>query len=101
MDVRPPQSYSIVTATAVAARAIQGHLPASMDAEWRAATDRARVWLQKVAPLTPKSGRASSWVCRGSAWRRPRCEPHVRALVAAQRKEAAGHSYHAWALTRT
>ncbi len=50
IDVRPPQSYSVVTATAVAARAIQGYLPASMDAERRAATDRARAWLQKVVP---------------------------------------------------
>ena len=50
IDVRPPQSYSVVTATAVAVRAIQRYLPASMDAERRAATDRARRWLQKVVP---------------------------------------------------
>src|SRR5688572_14720262 len=50
IDVRPPQGSSIVTATAVAARAIQGSLPASMDAARGTATDRARVWLQKVVP---------------------------------------------------
>ena len=87
IDVRPPQSYSIVTATAVAARAIQGYLPSSMDAERRAATNRARVWLQKVVPADTEERAMQllglSWIGTPSA----ALEPPVRALVAAQRAD--------------
>ena len=87
IDVRPPQGYSIVTATAVAARAIQGHLPASMDAERRTATDRARVWLQHVVPADTEEGTFQllglSWVGVAPA----ALEPQVRALVGAQRTD--------------
>ena len=87
IDVRPPQSYSVVTATAVAARAIQRYLPASMDAERRVATDRARVWLQKVAPADTEDRTLQllglSWIGEAP----DALAPQVRALVAAQRPD--------------
>ena len=88
IDVRPPQSYSVVTATAVAARAIQRYLPASMDAERRAATDRAR----GVAPEGRAGGHrraraAASGPVVDRGTRRTPLEPQVRALVAAQRAD--------------
>ncbi len=87
LDVRPPQSFSIVTATAVAARAIQRHLPASMDAERRAATDRARAWLQKVVPADTEERAWQLLGLSGIGSAPAALEPHVRALLAAQRKD--------------
>ena len=87
IDVRPPQSFSVVTATAVAVRAIQRHLPASMDAERRAATDRAGAWLQKVVPADTEE-RAWQLLGLSAIGTAPAAlEPHVLALVAAQRKD--------------
>ncbi len=87
IDTRPPQSYSVVTATAVAVRAIQDYLPASMDADRRAATDRARRWLQAVVPVDTED---RSLQLLGLSWAgaSPQAlEPLVRALVAAQRPD--------------
>ena len=87
IDVRPPQSYSGVTATAVAMRAIQGYLPPSMDAERRVAADRAREWLQKVVPADTEDRTMQllglSWMGAPSA----ALAPQVQALVAAQRAD--------------
>lgn len=45
LDARPPQSYSPVTATAVAARAIQLYMPAQLRKETDERLARARTWL--------------------------------------------------------
>jgi ankyrin repeat protein len=87
IDVRPPQSYSVVTATAVALRATQAHLPASMDAERRTATDRARAWLQKAVPADTEE---RTFQLLGLSWAGASpasLEPQVRALLAAQRAD--------------
>ena len=87
IDVRPPQSYSVVTATAVAVRAIQGHLPPSMDVERRTATSRARQWLESVLPSDTE---ARTFQLLGLAWAGASAaslEPQVRALIAAQRAD--------------
>jgi ankyrin repeat protein len=87
IDVRPPQSYSIVTSTAVALRAIQGYLPASMHAERRAAVDRARQWLSTVVPVDNEDrtfqllGLASAGAAPASV------EPQVRGLLGTQRPD--------------
>ena len=84
IDVRPPQSYSIVTSTAVAARAIQRYLPASMHAEQRAAVDRAREWLRTVVPADNEE---RTFQLLGLSWARGRTG---RARPAGTR--AAGHA---------
>ena len=50
LDVRPPQSYSFVTATAVAMRAVQLYGHSSLAAETKARTERARRWLGSQHP---------------------------------------------------
>jgi ankyrin repeat protein len=87
IDTRPPQAYSVVTATAVAVRALQDYLPASMDADRRGATDRARRWLQAVVPVDTED---RSLQLLGLSWAGASPQalaPLVRALVAAQRPD--------------
>ena len=87
IDVRPPQSYSVVTGTAVAVRAIQRYLPASMHAERRAAVDRARQWLQAVVPADTEE---RTFQLLGLSWTGASpaaLEPLVRGLLAAQRPD--------------
>jgi len=50
LDVRPPQSYSTVTATAVAMRAVQLYSHPSLAAETKARSERARTWLASQHP---------------------------------------------------
>jgi ankyrin repeat protein len=50
LDARPPQSYSLVTATAVAARAIQLYMPAQLHQETEARLAHAKAWLLAVQP---------------------------------------------------
>lgn len=87
IDTRPPQAHSVVTATAVAARAIQRYLPVSMDVERRAATSRARAWLQNVVPADTEERTMQllglSWVGAPPA----ALASQVHALVAAQRDD--------------
>ncbi len=53
LDVRPPQSYSTVTATAIASRALQLYAHPSLAAETKSRLDKARTWLMSApAPLT-------------------------------------------------
>jgi ankyrin repeat protein len=50
MDDRPPQSYSSVTATAIALRAIQIYSHASLAADTKGRVQRAAGWLAAIAP---------------------------------------------------
>jgi len=50
LDVRPPQSYSIVTATAIALRAIQLYGHPSLAAETKSRVELARNWLDAQRP---------------------------------------------------
>ncbi|MBK5296451.1 MAG: ankyrin repeat domain-containing protein [Vicinamibacteria bacterium] len=86
-DVRPPQSYSRVTATAVAVRAIQTYLPAALDAERRAVTHRASQWLRAAIPADTEE---QTFQVLGLSWAGvspATLQPQVRALVAAQRRD--------------
>ena len=87
IDVRPPQAYSIVTSTAVSVRAIQGYLPASMQAEQRTAVDRARQWLRAVVPADNEE---RTFQLLGLSWAGASpaaLEPLVRGLLATQRPD--------------
>jgi ankyrin repeat protein len=50
IDVRPPQSYSPFTATAVAVRALQFYMPRRLAAESRDRLNRAKKWLLSAHP---------------------------------------------------
>ena len=50
LDARPPQSYSLITATAVAAHAIQLYMPDQLHQETVERVARARSWLLAAAP---------------------------------------------------
>ncbi len=87
IDIRPPQSSSTVTATAVSVRAIQTHLPASLDVERQAATRRAVAWLQAVTPADTED---RTFQLLGLSWAGVEPEalqPQVRALLAIQRAD--------------
>ncbi|HEV2491596.1 MAG TPA: ankyrin repeat domain-containing protein [Terriglobia bacterium] len=49
-DVRPPQSYSVVTATALAVRVMQLYMPAELRQETDERTRRAKAWLLAAEP---------------------------------------------------
>ncbi len=50
LDARPPQSYSAITATATAIRAIQFYGHPSLAADTKARVEKARAWLASVSP---------------------------------------------------
>jgi ankyrin repeat protein len=50
LDDRPPQSYSLFTATAVALRAMQLYMPAQLGKETSERLARAKAWLLTAAP---------------------------------------------------
>ena len=50
LDVRPPQSFGTIPATAMAIRGVQAYWPAGHDAELAERTARARAWLLNSAP---------------------------------------------------
>jgi ankyrin repeat protein len=86
IDVRPPQSFSVVTATAVSVRAL-GHLPPTLEAEGAAAVGRARAWLEKAVPADTED---RTFQLLGLSWAVAAAsdlEPPVRALLAAQRPD--------------
>ncbi len=87
IDIRPPQAFSHVTATAVAVRAIQDHLPASMAVERREAAARARAWLERAVPADTED---RVFQLLGLSWTgvpAAALQPQVRALLAAQRSD--------------
>jgi ankyrin repeat protein len=51
-DARPPQSYSLITATAVALRAVQLYMPIQLRSEMNDRTARAKTWLLTAQPKT-------------------------------------------------
>lgn len=67
IDVRPPQSYSAVTATAVAIRAIQLYGHKNLAADTKARADRARKWLLSVS-IAPGITEERSMQLFGLAW---------------------------------
>lgn len=52
IDVRPPQSYSPFTATAICAQAVRHYLPEQLKNEKETRMRRAREWLLKAQPRT-------------------------------------------------
>jgi ankyrin repeat protein len=52
IDIRPPQSFSDVSTTAICARALQLYMPDSLKGEKRSRLNRAREWLIKAQPRT-------------------------------------------------
>jgi ankyrin repeat protein len=87
LDARPPQSYSLITATAVAAHAIQLYMPPQLQHETDERVARAKAWLLATAP---KSTEESTYRLFGLYWTGASAEDIKRAaadLLALQRPE--------------
>jgi N-acyl-D-amino-acid deacylase len=65
LDLRPPQSYGPITATAIAIRGVRAYWPAGHDAEIAERTARARNWLLNS---TPRDTADMSYRLRGLVW---------------------------------
>jgi ankyrin repeat protein len=65
IDVRPPQSFSTFTATALAARAMAAYLPEELADERAGRLARARQWLLKA---TPRDTEDRAYQLLGLAW---------------------------------
>jgi ankyrin repeat protein len=75
IDVRPPQSFSTFTATALAARAMAAYLPEELAAERTDRLARARQWLLKTPPKDTEDRAYQllglTWAGAGEAEMRP------------------------------
>jgi ankyrin repeat protein len=87
LDVRPPQSYSTVSATAIASRALQIYGHSSLAAETKSRLERARNWLIS-APVHSTEERVMQLY--GISWMGGDREPVAklrRAIQASQQKD--------------
>jgi ankyrin repeat protein len=87
IDVRPPQSFSTFTATALSARAMAAYLPDELAAERRDRLARAKTWL-----LTSAAGDTEdrAYQLLGLSWTgatEPEMRPLASELAAAQRAD--------------
>src|SRR5579863_579806 len=86
-DARPPQSYSLITATAVAAHAVQLYLLAQVRHETDERLARARAWLLAAEPQSTED---FTYRLLGLSWTRARAAETKRAatdLLALQRPD--------------
>jgi N-acyl-D-amino-acid deacylase len=86
-DERPPQSYSVFTATALAARAIEVYSHPSLRADTRARRQKARAWL---AAASPRSIEDRTFQLLGLFWTGADLEARrdpARALAALQQSD--------------
>jgi len=65
LDLRPPQSYGPITATAIAIRGVRAYWPAGHDTEIAERTARARDWLLNA---TPRDTADMAYRLRGLVW---------------------------------
>ncbi|MFZ0961129.1 MAG: hypothetical protein WAO35_09500 [Terriglobia bacterium] len=56
-DDRPPQSYSLFTATAIALRAMHWYMPARLSKETTERSERAKLWLPSTEPRSAEDSR--------------------------------------------
>jgi hypothetical protein len=87
LDVRPPQSYSMVTATAIAARAIQIYSHPSVAAETKSSLDRARNWLASAHAKCTEEGVMRLFGLLWTGGGRELLGKLARALLAAQQAD--------------
>jgi ankyrin repeat protein len=87
LDARPPQSYSLITATAVAAHAVQLYMPAQVRHETDERLARAQAWLLAAEPQSTED---STYRLLGLYWTRAGAAETKRAatdLLALQRPD--------------
>lgn len=87
LDVRPPQSYSSVTATAVALRAIQIYSHTSLAEDTRSRIERARTWLGSVSPRSTEERATQLMGLKWSGADRQSVNPLVRTLKLSQQPD--------------
>jgi ankyrin repeat protein len=86
-DVRPPQSGSLFTVTALSLRALDSYLPPSLNAERKRRIERARQWLETN---TPTSTEDSAFRLLGAKWSASTTairKEYARQLMAQQRPD--------------
>ena len=92
MDQRPPESYSFITATAVAMRAVQLYHHASLEADTKMRAAKARAWL---AAQKPECTEERTYQLLGMAWAgadRAELSKRASALAATQRPDGGWNS---------
>jgi Prenyltransferase and squalene oxidase repeat len=79
LDVRPPQSFGVIPATAMSIRGIQAYWPAGHEAELSRRVARAREWLLKA---TPRDTADMVFRLRGLRWTEAPAADITRAAAA-------------------
>lgn len=87
LDNRPPQSWSRVTATAIALKAIRAYMPSSRQHETDGRTDRARAWLLSVQPRDTEDRASQIFGALEAGADRAALASMASALVAEQRAD--------------
>jgi ankyrin repeat protein len=86
-DSRPPQSCSLFSATAIAARSVSLYMPAEFASEQQAVLDRARAWL---ASNKTRDTEDAVFQLLGLSWtgaRPPELQKYAAGLIALQRED--------------
>ena len=87
LDDRPPQSYSNVTATAIAVRSIQLYAHPTLAAETKSRVERAARWLASVEPTGTEERTYQLYGLRWAGAGRTLLDKFARALKSAQRPD--------------
>ena len=85
IDDRPPQSYSLFTATAVAVRAMQLHMPTQLRQETSERLARARMWLRTAVPHDTEDFTFRLFGLHWAGATAEECSRAARGLLALQR----------------
>jgi len=84
-DIRPPQSYSLITTTAVALRAMQLYMPAQLHKETGERLERAKSWLLTAEPHSTEDSTFRLFGLRWAGATPPQGSGAARDLLALQR----------------
>jgi ankyrin repeat protein len=95
LDVRPPQSVSVFTATALSVRAVNRYLPDSLAADRQARVARARRWLLGATPVDTEDRTFQLLGLKWAGASADEMRPHAGRLAGEQRSDGG------WAQTPT
>jgi N-acyl-D-amino-acid deacylase len=91
-DERPPQSYSVFSATALSLRAIDLYSHSNLRAQARASIDRARAWLAANTPLNTEDRVFQLMGLRWAGADRATLAPYAQALLREQQSDGGWNS---------
>src|SRR5208282_287049 len=84
-DDRPPQSYSLFTATAVALRAMHLYMPAQLSKEITERLERAKLWLLSTEPHSTEDSTFRLFGVYWAGGTSAECSKAAQGLLALQR----------------